>query len=246
MSLKTDIYASKMHRDKNSKKVNATNKKRVREPVTPSKGKVVGYFPSIKNGESIAWESQLELRACRIFEYSDFIQSYREQPTVVHYKLDGIARRYFPDFELLSLNGELIYVEIKPKHILEIVGEKAKFAQIAKTLENEGVGFAVMTEEELDKDFIQDNLKLIHPYRTVKVNKGVISILRAAKISGVFSVVELIEIGFSIGTIYSMIAKKYLKTNLKERITKNTHLFIEKESDHENSIFSCRTAPDFK
>lgn len=108
MSLKTEIYTSKTNKKIFVKKINILNKhkKRVRQPVTPSKGRVVGQFPSIKNKTSVAWESQLELKACRIFEYSHFIESYREQPAVVKYMLEGAMRRYIPDFELTCLNGD--------------------------------------------------------------------------------------------------------------------------------------------
>jgi hypothetical protein len=248
MSLKTDIYKSKTDKKIFLKKVNFinTNEKRVREPVTPSKGRVVGQFPSIKNNESVAWESQLELKACRIFEYSHFIESYREQPVVVKYMLNGVLRRYIPDFELICVNGDRVYIEIKPKKILEKPEEVERFIAITKKLHNEGVYFAVMTEVELDKDDIQDNIKAIHPYANMDINIDLINIIKALKNESSFSIEELLDIGFTIGTIYATITKNYLKTNLRKSLSRHSRLFIEEEQDNENNIFSCRIAPDFK
>jgi len=248
MSLKTDIYKSKIDRKIFLKKVNFinTNEKRVREPVTPSKGRVVGQFPSIKNKESIAWESQLELKACRIFEYSHFIESYREQPVLIKYMLNGVLKRYIPDFELTCVNGDRVYIEIKPKKILEKHEEKERFIAITKKLNEEGIYFAVMTEVELERDDIQDNIKTIHPYANMDINIELINIIKELKNEGSFSIYQLLDIGFTIGTIYAAISKSYLKTNLRKSLSRNSRLFIEEEKDNENNIFSCRIAPDFK
>lgn len=247
MSLKTEIYTSKTNKKIFVKKINILNKhkKRVRQPVTPSKGRVVGQFPSIKNKTSVAWESQLELKACRIFEYSHFIESYREQPAVVKYMLEGAMRRYIPDFELTCLNGDRVYIEIKPKRVLERQEELKRFIAITKKLQNEGIGFAVMTEVELESDAIQENIKVIHPYAGMNIDDSVISILSNLKRPAIFSIEELLEIGFSIGTIYGLIVKNNLKTDLRKKLSRKTRLFIEEEKDNENNIFSCRIAPDF-
>lgn len=248
MSLKTDIYKSKIDKKTFFKKVNFinTNEKRVREPVTPSKGRVVGQFPSIKNKKSVAWESQLELKACRIFEYSHFIESYREQPSVVKYMLNGVLKRYIPDFELTCVNGDRVYIEIKPRKVLEKHEEKERFIAITKKLNEEGIYFAVMTEVELDRDDIQDNIKKIHPYANMNINIDLINIIKGLKNEGNFSIEELLDIGFTIGTIYATITKNYLKVNLRKNLTRHSRLFIEEEQDNENNIFSCRIAPDFK
>lgn len=51
---------------------------RVREPITRSRGKVRGQFPSTKMGRMIAWESQLERRACYLFEFCKGVDTFRE------------------------------------------------------------------------------------------------------------------------------------------------------------------------
>lgn len=108
---------------------------RVREPVKPTTGRVVGYFPSVKNNRSIAWESQLEQKACYVFEFSPEIIKYREQPLSIYYRLNGELLRYTPDFELTLLSGELIYVEVKPGAKLQTQELQEKLGAIKGAVE---------------------------------------------------------------------------------------------------------------
>jgi len=242
MSLKTDIYTVKTHKEK----INIVNKKRVRQPVTPSKGRVVGYFPSVKSNKPVAWESQMELKACRIFEYCPTVHSYREQPEIVHYKFNGVGRKYIPDFELMLINNEQVFIEIKPKRVLDKSEEKGRFVAISKHLNEKGIAFAVMTEEELNTGDIQDNIKLIHPYAAQDMNVGIEKYFKELCSKNEMTIGDFIELGLTLKTIYSSIAQGFLKIDLNKKISRKTSVLINKETDHENSIFSCRFAPDFK
>jgi hypothetical protein len=242
MSLKTDIYIVKTHKEK----INIVNKKRVRQPVTPSKGRVVGYFPSVKSNEPIAWESQMELTACRIFEYCPTVQNYREQPETVYYTLNGVGRKYIPDFELILINDERVYIEIKPKRVLNKNEEKDRFVAISNHLNEKGITFAVMTEDELNNGYIQDNIKLIHPYAAQDVNVDIEKYFKELWSKNDMTVGDFIQLGLSLKTIYSSITQGFLKIDLNKKISRQSSVLINKETDHENSIFSCRFAPDFK
>jgi hypothetical protein len=70
---------------------------RAREPVTPSRGLVRGQFPSTKMNRMIAWESQLEQKACYHFEYSPAVVAFREQPETLQFPYQNDMCRYTPD-----------------------------------------------------------------------------------------------------------------------------------------------------
>ncbi len=61
----------------------------VRKVVTPSGRKVRGYFPSKKMGRMVAWESQIELDAILLFEFSPGVISFQEQPEKIQYYVNG-------------------------------------------------------------------------------------------------------------------------------------------------------------
>jgi hypothetical protein len=248
MSLKTDIYNSEIQCEKFYKKINLINikEKRVRQPVTRSKGRVVGYFPSVKSNRSVAWESQMELKACRLFEYCPTVRNYREQPEIVHYKLNGMDKKYIPDFELIRINDERVLIEIKPKAVLAKIEEKVRFTAISNKLAETNTAFAAMTEDELNVKSVQDNIKLIHPFSTLDSNQELKSYLKDLCSKKDITIGFLVEIGLSLKTIYSSIAKGYLNIELTQKVTLHSKVFIKEEKDHENSIFTCRFAPNFK
>lgn len=243
MSLKTEIYTSKIQKKNN---LFYKEEKRIRQPVTRSKGRVVGFFPSVKSNRSVAWESQMELRACRLFEYCPTVRKYREQPEVVHYQLNGVDKKYIPDFELLLINDERVLIEIKPKAVLAKNEEKVRFTVISNKLSEVNTAFAVMTEDELNVKSIQDNIKLIHPYSTQDLNEELMSYLKVLCLKKDITIGFLVEMGLSLKTIYSSIAKGYISIELTQQITLQSQVFIKEETDHENSIFACRFAPNFK
>lgn len=86
---------------------NGISHNRVRNPVTPSRMTVRGQFPSKKMQRMIAWESQLEKRACYLFEFSSNIISFREQPEQLCIPYIDKIKRYTPDFEVILNTGEV-------------------------------------------------------------------------------------------------------------------------------------------
>jgi len=151
---------------------------RVREPVRPTAGRVVGFYPSTKNNRLVAWESQLEQKACALFEFSADVVSYREQPITVYFESDGQMRRYTPDFELRFHDGRSMYLEVKPfaklqrnlkllrahqrvhvpdevwlriGHWLRAIGS-VTFEQLAEVLNSPALVYALLSQQALHTD----------------------------------------------------------------------------------------------
>jgi hypothetical protein len=72
-----------------------------------------GYFPSRKLGRMMEWESLNERNVILLFEFSPGVLSYQAQPALIHYHDGQDTRAYYPDFEVIFLNGEAIHVEVK-------------------------------------------------------------------------------------------------------------------------------------
>ncbi|MBK5143732.1 hypothetical protein I2494_08385 [Budviciaceae bacterium BWR-B9] len=214
---------------------------RVREPITRSRGKVRGQFPSHKMGRMIAWESQLERRACYLFEFSSAIQKYHEQPARFDIPYEGKIRRYTPDFELLFYSGEIWYVEIKPFTILFQPENFRFYSAVSGTLNNGGYPFIVITNNELLNPVKERNLTLLRTYQRVNLTPQLI--LRAQQ--GRFITLEqLIEDIDSLAHAYGLIAQGYLYIDLEQPITNNS--LIHKDNHNEDILFTYRTAPDFR
>lgn len=220
---------------------------RVREPVKPTTGRVVGYFPSVKNNRSIAWGSQLEQKACYVFEFSPEIIRYKEQPLTIYYRLNGELLRYTPDFELTLLSGELIYVEIKPAAKLQNPFLQKKLNAISQYWKEKGQRFLILSDQELDNPILQSNLKLLRSYLRVKCDPELVQIaIQWIKKQNKPFLGNLGIYLNSINKVYSLLAHQFFLTDLHEQIHLESHLYLQEENDNENKLFSYWSISDIE
>ena len=220
---------------------------RVREPVKPTTGRVVGRFPSVKNGQMIAWESQLEQKACHVFEFSSVVVSYREQPITIFYEYRDGLNRYTPDFELTLTSGELVYVEVKPAEKLKNIELKNKLQAISNFFYDAGFAFIVITDQELSRPVFQSNLKLLRGYLRVKCDPKTIELSRHwFQQQNEPTLGDLIQYLESPKKAYSLIISNHIQIDLSVPITMDCPLTMTEEKNHETCLFSYRVAPDFE
>ncbi|MFY0729985.1 TnsA endonuclease N-terminal domain-containing protein [Pseudomonas sp. NFX15] len=86
----------------------------VRKVVTRRSWHFRGYFPSLKNGHSVPFESILESGFFRLLELSPDVRSYEVQPVRESFEIEGEPAQYVPDVEVELYDGNRIWVEIKP------------------------------------------------------------------------------------------------------------------------------------
>ena len=221
---------------------------RAREPVRPTAGKVVGFIPSAKNNRQVAWESQLEKKACLLFEFSSIVVSYREQPITISFPSDGCIRKYTPDFELKLKTGQRIYVEVKPAKKLADEELRAKFRDIDAFWVQHGCHFIVITDEELNQPVRQRNLSFLRPYLSYQCRADLIKEARVwLSDHRNVTLQELAEFIGSLSSTYSLLARGYIAFDLDQPIELKTLLTIQtEESANETCLFAYRTSPDFE
>jgi hypothetical protein len=133
-----------------------------RKVVTRSGRGFRGYFPSKKLNRSVQFESILERDAIKLFEISNEVVTYREQPTIIYYNLDDIQKRYHPDFELVLEDGYVVHVEVKPSIYLTTIKLSAKYQAIAQSYISRTESFVVLTEKELRVDECIDFYQILN------------------------------------------------------------------------------------
>lgn len=220
---------------------------RAREPVRPTTGRVVGFYPSTKNNRLIAWESQLEQKACALFEFSPDVVSYREQPISVYFESGGKIRRYTPDFELQLQHGHLVYLEVKPFAKLQEAETKERLQQVARFWSLHGQQFGVITDVELHHPALQRNLKLLRAHQRGQVSDETRQ--RVCHWIGVVGSATFEQLTVHLNSptqVYALIAQRELHVDLFTPFSPATKLYLAEGSGHENCLFSYRTAPDFK
>src|SRR5690606_8555800 len=221
---------------------------RAREPVRPTAGKVVGFLPSVKNKRQVAWESQLEKKACLLFEFSPIVARYREQPITISFPSGGSIRKYTPDFELQLKTGQRIYVEVKPASKLADDELRAKFRDIDAFWQQHGCYFIVITDEELNQPVRQSNLSFLRPYLSHQCSDDVIEQARLWLSSHQTATLdELTSFIGSLSDAYALLAQGHITFDLDQPIDLDSLLTIQPEgSTDETCLFAYRTAPDFE
>lgn len=204
-----------------------TKTHRVRKPITRSRGKVRGQFPSKKMGRMVAWESQLERRACYLFEFSPEIVSFKEQPIKLNVPMHDRVHRYTPDFELTLDNGEVGYAEIKPKQKLENPELSVFLSITQQQLSNAGYFFKVMTEDDLVHPVREQNLILLRAHQTHPLSEELVHLAQGLILQHsdlCFSI--LVNAVGSTTTAYALIAHDYARIDLTQSINDNTPVAI--------------------
>lgn len=230
---------------------NAVPKKshqRMREPVTPSKGRVVGYYSSCKNNRGIAWESQLELKACTLFEFSLSVKSYREQPIMLWLpNSNSDLSRYTPDFEITDINGEVSYVEVKPESKLQDSLVRETLLAASNALRKQGYAYYVLTERELNQQHLLRNLTVLktslqHKFETEELTRAI----QWINLQGQSTYQDLSKYMGGPKAALALISQRLIAADLYQPLSLTTPIWPIEENDHENYLFKGRFAPDFE
>lgn len=219
-----------------------------REPVTRSRGLVRGQFPSTKMKRMVAWESQLEQRACFHFEFSPVVKAFREQPQTLHLSASKGMFRYTPDFELMLHNGEICYVEVKPlsKLFLPQVLERLQAAHLF--LGDKGYHFIVLTDEELNFPTRIRNFSILRPYLRFEIPLHISEQAKEWVAWG--NNPTFAELSCFVGmqtTAFALLARLHIAFDYDKPLDNTSLLTTPNIGDlNETCFFNYRTGPDFK
>ena len=210
----------------------------VRKVVTPSGRGFRGRFPSIKMGRSIEWESLLEQDAIYHFEFCSQVVSYEEQPEMVEFWVAEKRHVYFPDFELIMRDGEIIHVEVKPKSKLKNPELVERLRYIEAHYKTRGILFLILTEDQIRNKVVLDNLKqLAYHHRwgpndyEVLMATETMSLLPSATIGGAAVVLG------SERDVYRMLAAGAYECDMSKPINKDSAIW---KSTEEHSYVTFR------
>lgn len=125
---------------------------------------LTGFFASVKNGRSMAYESALERDYFLLLEFDADVLSYEEQPLTLDGALDGKTFKYTPDCLVHHRSGEKILAEVKYKSELEKDSELVRRLMAAKDSAGEnGFSFRVVTDENIRGPMLT-NVRFLYQY----------------------------------------------------------------------------------
>ena len=91
----------------------------------------------------IQYESHLELQFLLKLEQAKDIVFYQEQPYVIPYQLEGLARNYYPDLFFAFEDGRGVVVEIKPPYQMALYCNLTKWSALYRFCALRGWGMLV-------------------------------------------------------------------------------------------------------
>jgi hypothetical protein len=211
----------------------------VRKVVTRSGRGFRGYFPSKKLNRMIHWESILERDAIHLFEQSPGVISFQEQPALIHYEFDGETKRYFPDFELILSNGEMVHVEVKPNQKLASPDLSKKLTAIALHYEQKGISFKILTDDVIRREPRLKNIKMLNKLRSLDPDLGDLKKRTETFLNAPYNI-SLLALSMEFGKIkvLEMLSEGFLTCDLNlELDAPHNYVHISAEADHASIQF---------
>ncbi|MDM1397763.1 TnsA endonuclease N-terminal domain-containing protein [Myroides odoratimimus] len=150
-----------------------TSYKKVRG-IYPNKLSVTGQINSVKNNESIEFESSLERDYIYLLEFDTEVKRYFEQPIKIFYIEDNIEKYYVPDFIVEYWNGSKEIIEIKYSQEIEEKRKilSTKFNAAKELCRNNGYTFKIINEHSI-RTPLGWNAKFLHYYKYTNFNLNI-------------------------------------------------------------------------
>ncbi|MCS4309680.1 hypothetical protein M2404_004057 [Rheinheimera pacifica] len=125
-------------------------------------------FVSSNKPAPITVEGYNEFIACHYFEFSPLVVDFEAQPQRFAFPVENSNRPliYTPDF-LIRLYGQpSVYMEIKPYAVTLTEKFKHKWELLQKEFSDRGLYLVLVTDRQLMRGQMAENLKLVHRYMT--------------------------------------------------------------------------------
>jgi hypothetical protein len=196
-----------------------------RKIITRSGRGIRGWFPSIKLGRMVAWESLLERDAICLMEFSPAVLRYQEQPPYTTYSHQRTTRKYFPDIKLKLANHQCAYIEVKPAEKFDDLEIEEKYSAIAAHFAKQDIGFYVLTEREIRQEPRFSNLKLL-AYHAGRLHTSIakVNVERLKRHGTEITLSEAITILGDERDVYRLLASGYCHCDLHSPLTYNTKI----------------------
>lgn len=137
----------------------------VRKVVTRRSNHFRGYFPSLKNGKPVPWESQLEGAFFRLLELSPEVLSYVAQPSQEYIPFGLSSFTYYPDLRVKLTDGREWWFEVKPQSRLQVEKVKSRLDAASRYFAATGRNFSVVTDGLIQQQPLARNLQQLMYHR---------------------------------------------------------------------------------
>lgn len=151
-----------------------------RQVVKRSNARKTGKYPSWKMGSMLQCESENERNCMLLFDLCSWVKSYRPQPCIIKYRMNGHAFKHFPDVLASTHSGHEL-IEVKPRALANHPDIVRRTAILTEMLPAHGYRYRLMLAEELALSPRLENAELIK-----RLGKGEVPALQRERIRILF------------------------------------------------------------
>lgn len=186
-------------------------------------------FVSCHKPDPVTVEGYNEFIACHYFEFSPLVVDFEAQPQKFAFPIEGTNRPliYTPDFLVRLHNQQEVYFEIKPHDITLTDKFSQRWALLQKTFADRGLRLELVTDRQLKRGEMAENLKLVHRYMNCNPNtaeqENILKLISKAPLS-VSSLSQQLQLQESVTISYllNLVTKKQLSFPLYAPLDSNT------------------------
>ena len=136
------------------------NGERSRKVVGRSNSRPTGRYPSFRMKRMIQWDSPHELNAYRLLDSNPNVLEFSEQPCIIHYRLNGVEHRHYPDSLVRTKNGKTLW-EVKTTADASKHDIAARTRLMTQQLPAYGYHYVVALAEDLRREPRLKNVRLL-------------------------------------------------------------------------------------
>ncbi|MNO67820.1 hypothetical protein D3C76_586340 [compost metagenome] len=117
--------------------------------------------PFYKNNKMVHCESRLERNFVRLLDFDREAILVESQPVCLLYSYKGRKRKYYPDFKVITKEGKIWIIEVKPKKMTQKPANLIKFIIGRLYCESNGWEYHIVTEDQIYQGYLQNNLDIL-------------------------------------------------------------------------------------
>ncbi len=151
-----------------------------RQVVKRSNARKTSKYPSWKMNGMLQCESENERNCMLLLDVCSWVKSYRPQPCVIKYRMDGQERKHFPDLLVTTHSGNEL-IEVKPRAHANHPDTARRTALLSELLPAHGYRYRLMLAENLALCPRLENAELIK-----RLGKAEVPALQRERIRALF------------------------------------------------------------
>ncbi|WP_410511761.1 TnsA endonuclease N-terminal domain-containing protein [Paenibacillus sp. BR2-3] len=125
--------------------------------------------PFLRTKSMILCESSIERDYVKVLDFDPSIVKVISQPIKITYIYRGKKRKYYPDFKVITITGEIWIIEIKPEGKLRTEENLIKYAVGQSYCSQLGWEYKIVTDTLIRPGYFQKNLSLLRSLGTQPV-----------------------------------------------------------------------------